>query len=511
MISEPGISIKQTLMPDPALMRRRMLSPSVVGGVLTVLVPLVLYALYLSYNIEYFYVRGGGAVYDAGWFAWLSVHATSWAMPNPPLIGGDFLGIHVFPIFYLTSAIARILPAMPYAVWFCLWFSLWLPLLWLSVYLLFGGVARLSPIRRASLALLLTLNGLALSMLGFPHVESFIPPLIVFALVGLTQRSALSWAAGILAFLFALSMREDAGMHGALAMTALALLLGLRADAGRRLLLISALGIAWGILAILAQHLLVRAGGNQLQGTYLGDPLFSQVTPRMLVHRLAYWATARSYIFVPLALMALMALRRRDPGLALGILIALPWLALSLIAASPLAGGLWGYYCFPLVLPFLWPLMLGRLAAPESAVRQHLLNLQVRMGLLSLACFVVLGVLPGIGHGGSYDRAPWRHLIPPSAALIRNTESALRHIEIAPSFRHMIVDDGVASISLSRISAGQFTLGLKRKGLAVATATALLRFDVPQPYDAASERRLMRRFPNCRALPGTALEMCRAQ
>ena len=508
MISEPGISIKQTMMPDPAPMRRRMLSPSVVGGVLTMLVPLVLYTLYLSYNLEYFYVRGA-AIYDAGWRAWLSVHATSWAMPNPPLIGGDFLGNHVTPLFYLTSAIARILPAMPYAVWFCLWFSVWLPLLWGAVYLLLGGSARLPNPRRASISLLLTLNGLALSMLGFPHVESFIPPLIVFALVGLTQRSAPSWAAGILALLFALSMREDAGMHGALAFTAMALVLGLRADASRRLLVVTGLGIAYGVLAIIAQHLLVRAGGQLLQGDYLGDPLFSQVTPRMLVHRLAYWATARSYIFVPLGLMAFVAFRRRDPGLGLGILIALPWFGLSLIAASPLAGGLWGYYCFPLVMPFLWPLMLARQAAPESAVRQHLLNLQVRMGLLSLACFVVLGVLPGIGHGGSYDRAPWRHLIPPSAALIRNTESALRHIEIAPSFRHMIVDDGVASLSLSRISPGQFTLGLKRKGLTIATATAFLRFDVPQPYDAASERRLMRRFPDCRALRGTVLELCR--
>ena len=111
-------------------------------------------------------------------------------MPNPSLIGGDFLGTHVFPIFYLTSAIARILPAMPYAVWFCVWFSLWLPLLWWSVDLLLGGAARLPPLHRASLSLVLTLNGLALSMLGFPHIESFIPPLLVFALVGLTQPGA---------------------------------------------------------------------------------------------------------------------------------------------------------------------------------------------------------------------------------------------------------------------------------------------------------------------------------
>ncbi|MBS3022816.1 hypothetical protein [Acidiphilium multivorum] len=471
------------------------------------LVPLALYSLYFSYNLEYFYVRGG-AVYDAGWFAWLSVHATNWAMPNPPLIGGDFLGTHVFPIFYLTSAIARILPAMPYAVWFCLWLSLWLPLLWVAVYLLLGSTARLPNPRRASLSLLLTLNGLALSMLGFPHIESFIPPLLVLALVGLTQPGASGQAAGILAFLFALSIREDAGMHGALAFTAMALLLGLRAGASRRLLVMSGLGITYGILAIVVQHVVVRAGGNQLQGTYLGNPLFSQVTSKMLVHRLAYWATARSYIFVPLGLMAFMALRRRDPGLALGILIALPWLALSLIAASPLAGGLWGYYCFPLVLSFLWPLILARLAVADPAAQQHLLTLQIRMGLLSLTCFLALGILPGIGHGGSYDRAPWRHLMPPSAARIRTTQAALRQIEATPAFRQMIVDDGVASLSMGRTLPGQFTLGLKQPGLAVATASAFLRFDTPMPYDAAAEDRLARQFPACRKLPETVLELC---
>ena len=508
MISEAGLSIHDTTMPHPAARRNRVFSPSMARGLPAVLVPLALYALYLAYNLEYFYVRGA-AVYDAGWFAWLSVHATSWHMPNPPLIGGDFLGTHVFPILFLTSAIARILPAMPYAVRFCLWFSLWLPLLWWSIYLLLGGAVRLAPTRQISLALLLTLNGLALSMLGFPHIESFIPPLLVLALVGLTQPGARSRAAGLLAFLFALSMREDAGMHGALAMTAMALVLGLRVASSRRLLVISGLGIAYGILAILAQHLLVRAGGNQLQGTYLGNPLFSQVTPGMLTHRLAYWATARSYIFLPLALMAFMALRWRDPGLALGIIIAVPWLALSLIAASPLAGGLWGYYCFPLVLPFLWPLILVSLAVPEPAARQHLLTLQVRMGLVSLACFVILGLLPGIGHGGSYDRAPWSHLMPPNVARIGNTEAALRHIEAAPSFRHMIVDDGVAALSLGRIEPGQFTLGLKQPGLAVATATAFLRFNTPMPYDAVAEGRLARRFPACRKLPGTELELCR--
>lgn len=42
--------------------------------------------------------------------------------------------------------------------------------------------------------------------------------------------------------------------------------------------------------------------------------------------------------------------------------------------------------------------------------------------------------------------------LPPGAARIRNTEAALRQIEATPAFRRMIVDNGVASLSLGRIS-----------------------------------------------------------
>ena len=72
----------------------------------------------------------------------------------------------------------------------------------------------------------------------------------------------------------------------------------------------------------------------------------------------------------------------------------------------------------------------------------------------------------------------------------------------------MIVDDGVAALSLGRIEPGQFTLGLKQPGLAVTTDTAFLRFDTPMPYDAAAEDRLARQFPACRKLPETVLELC---
>jgi hypothetical protein len=484
---------------------RRKTFQSIGATALVVVVPAALYALYLSYNLEYFYIRGA-AVYDAGWRAWLSSNVVAWSMLNPKLIGGYFLGNHVSPIFYLTSALARILPTMPYAVWFCIWFSLWLPLLWFALYRLLAGIAELSRGQRTAMSLLLTLNGLSLSMFGFPHIESFIPPLLILTILGVQRGGLWNMACGGIAFAFALSMREDAGVHGVLAFVAIALILSLQTRKARSLLMLSAIGLTYGVLAIATQHLLISSGGQLLQGDYLGKPLLSQVTTGMIVHRLAYWGSARSYIFFPLALLTIAAFRWRDRSLALGILISLPWLALSLIANSPLAGGLWDYYCFPLLIPVLWPAVLASVVDHDPDDRKRHLRLQIGMGSLSSLCFIILGLLPGIGDGGSHDRAPWRYLIPPSATEIRTTEAALHSVEMSPGYATTIMDDGVASLSLGNAVPGQFDIGLK--GLAPARATSFLRFDLPLPYSAVEEARLNLFFPSCSKIPGTPLELC---
>jgi hypothetical protein len=469
---------------------------------------ILIYAVYFFYNLNYFYIRGA-AVYDAGWRAWLSSNVAAWSMVNPSLIGGYFLGNHVSPIFYLTSCIARVLPVMPYPVWFCIWFSLWLPLFWLALLQVFANIVECSLQQRIGAALLLSLNGLCLSMFGFPHIESFIPPLLILTILAVRRGGLRNMIWGGIAFASALSMREDAGMHAALAFVAISLILGLRTRKARSLLILSGIGIGYGVIAVMIQHLLIPAGGELLQGDYLGNPLLSQVTVAMVGHRLAYWITARCYIFVPLGLLAIVAVRWRDRALALGILISVPWLAVSLIAASPLAGGLWDYYCFPLILSMLWPALLAGGIDQTSDDRKRYIRLQMRMGVLSSLCFIVLGVVPGIGHGGSHDRAPWDHLLPPRVSEIRATEAALNQIEVSPGYATTIMDDGVASLSLGHAQPGQFDLGMAAAGLDLAHAQSFLRFDAPLSYDAAAEASLSNVFPSCSKLLGTAMELCR--
>jgi hypothetical protein len=470
-------------------------------------VPVGLYTLSLSYYLAYFYCRGAAA-YDAGWFAWLSRNGSAWPLPNPPLIGGNFLAIHVSPIFFLTSALSQLLPGAPYPVWFCLWFSAWLPLLWIALFSLTGAISGLSTFRRTIIASLLSLNGIALSMVGFPHVESFIPPLLLGTLAACLRGNRYGFIVASVAFAAALAVREDAGLHAALAFIALAMIMRIRRGAFA-LLSLAAVGMACSVAVLAMQHFLFANGGASLGGVYLGHPPFSNLTAPLVMHRLLYWAVVRSYVFLPLGLLLFVALRARDWELGLGVLIAVPWLALSLIAVSPMAGRLYGYYAFPLMIPCFWPLLVACISPHADPHRpRRLLALQAGMGGISCACFILIGVLPGMGDGGGYDRAPWLHLRPPSIGEITRTETALRGLETAPWFQNAILDDGAASLTLSHTRPGQFSIGLDQSGLALGHAQAFIRFVPALPYVAAAEARLARLFPVCARIAGTSLEVC---
>jgi hypothetical protein len=479
---------------------------------LTWAIPAALYALCLSYNLAYFYSRGA-AVFDAGWFAWLSREGASWPLRNPALIGGNFLSVHFSPVFFLMSSVARTLPNLPYPIWFCLWFSGWLPLLWVSILFLLGQLPWVSTRSRPLAALLIAFNGLALSMLGFPHIESFIPPLILAAIAAIvgarTSRfSSILFGIGFLVFALMLTFREDAGLHACLTFAALALITR-RHRVAILFAALAGLGLVYSLTALLAQHAIVPYGGQSLGNIYLGHPAFAGLRPAPIVHRLLYWATARAYIFGPLVMLALVAIWLRDEALAVGVLITLPWLTLSLIAVSPMAGNLWGYYSFPLMIPCLWPLILFSIAPPLDARRvRQLYRLQLAMSALSCLCFVLVGVVPGVGQGGAHDRAPWLHLTPPSIGQIVRTETALHDLETSPDFGRTILDDGVASLSLRNAMPHQYSIDLDPRGLDFTHATHFLRFDNPLPYATASEALLTRIFPACTRITGTALETC---
>jgi len=258
------------------------------------------------------------------------------------------------------------------------------------------------------------------------------------------------------------------------------------------------------------QKFAVPGGGEALSRMYLGNPLLAHVDGRMLALRLIYWGTARSYIFVPLAILAGAAVYWRDRALALGITICLPWLGLSLLAVSPGGGGLHGYYSAPLMFGFFWPLLLTRLpGAVVGKPRIRLLRLQGIMAVVSTFLFVLIGTLALlVGQGSVAQWAPWSQVMPPSPARIAATERFLSSFSASPYFDHLIFDDGVASLLMGRLREGQYRFLLVFSDAEISQAAGFVRFVDEDHAARDTEAQLMAHFPVCQPVNGTALEQC---
>jgi hypothetical protein len=468
-----------------------------------------LYSLYFTYNLGYFY-NTGAAVYDPGWFAWLARHGNHWPLPNPAVIGGDFLAAHFSPIFLFTSFLSKLVPLLPAVIWFSVIFSLWLPLLVCGIFVLLGNVLPETILGRVAAAVLLALSGLSLSMFSFPHIESFIEPLLLLTLALLLGGAgALRLVLAVICFGLMLSVREDAGLHAFLVLAALGVLSWRKS--GRvpaQLVAFAIFGVAYSAVAVLIQTKLIPQGGHAFSRVYLGSPPFAHLTRSFLITRGAFWTLARLYIFLPLALLLLSAIRHRELALLLGFAIAVPWLALSFVAISPFAGGLWGYYCFPLAIPCLWPTILLASGLYGGANRGRWLRLQIEMGSCSAAVFILLGVLPGIGNGTTYDRAPWRYLAPPSIQKIFRTQAAVVELQKDKILSHAIVDDGVGSLMLGSLAPGQYEGLLVFDPEELSRAAAFIRFIQPPENLAPRVLAITAKFPACTAVTGTSIEIC---
>jgi hypothetical protein len=466
-----------------------------------ILVTLSLYALNISYNLHCFYERGVGD--DSGWFAWLASNARDWPIPNPDVIGGNFLSIHMSPIFFVSTALLLPLSDLPVAVRFCIFISLWAPLLWLALFLLLDRFTTVTFHERCTIAFFLTFNGLMLSMLGFPHIEMLIPAFGLLAIaICLRAETAAGWAGAGFIALLAFAIREDVGLHLFLVVVAVTSVSWARDwRATQRLVGLAALSIACSVLALLVQGS-VPGGGKLLGNVYLGHPAFSGVSVASLARRLFYWGTRRQYIFLPLLVLLISGYRQKggnDRRMLLGAALALPWLALSLVATTQQAGDLWSYYCFPLVFVVFWPLLLGQTESPPP---RSLLRVQLATSGLSTAAFVAVGLLPHVGDGGLHDKAPWLHLLPPSPTSIHLTEASLANRD------GWLFDYGAAALVFGSLRPGQFRPGLEFNDTEIEAAHGFVRFNAEPQFLAPQIAALKRAFPICAPIERTVLQVC---
>lgn len=331
-----------------------------IAFILSFILPAIL-AVNVTFN--HFYTIGG-VVLDSGWFAYLSTHATSWPLPNPPLIGGTYFATHVSLIFYLYSILYKILVGagvlLPNVVFFSLTQSFWFGLLSLAAY---GLLLPIHAVRKESqiilawlFALLVTLNGISLSMLIFPHFEIAMPALLLsfFALWSHRYKKLC-----IISLLLGLLIREDAGLHyfGVFILLSISLYFFTSKPELRQhikyFFSLAILCLSYSIIIIALQKHFYHL--HTLSGVYLGTPLFHHVTRSFIDQKIHFFLIYRTYIYIPLIGCLILAYFQRCILLAMGAFFVIPWIALAFFAFSPDAGRLVFYYSFPILIALLWP------------------------------------------------------------------------------------------------------------------------------------------------------------
>jgi hypothetical protein len=406
----------------------------VLGHLIAFLVPA---ALATDYTINRFYVLGA-AMWDSGWFA----HLVSNGLQNPPALGGTFLADHMSVVLPVLAIVHTIAPAMPAPVFFAFTQGLWFGLLGLAASVC---VAPFLPfLASLLLAVLCALNGISLATLGFPHIEIAIPALILLVLaLWTTGRRVVA----CLVVPLLLMVREDAGLHLGMILTLMAVYQRRRTGrwmAGRPELVLAASCIAASLAAFAVQAAFFGDGAFASQGLdslhsiYLGQPVLAHVDWPFLIHRVLRLGQNRSYIYLPLFITLLLAIRHRDLGLALGPISGLPWVAVSLVALSPVAGELMSYYSFPLMIGLCWPMI---------AVQPGFGSTNPRLGVRLLCINVALSILLFGFSGGMHDRRPWLSFGLPDLARVAVTESALDEIlSHRDQLGHFVVDDAVGAL-----------------------------------------------------------------
>ncbi|MGA2311877.1 MAG: hypothetical protein ABSF87_05855 [Xanthobacteraceae bacterium] len=393
---------------------------------------LICAVLVSDYTLNHFY-RTGAYFWDSGEFAYLTSFSTSWPMLLPPVFDQHvaFFTIHVMPIFYVTSALHQALSFIPAAAYFSLLQGVWVGLLGSAVFV---ACMRSDNLALAAITALATaFCGPVLSTIGFPHVEIAIPALL---LLFLALRSTRHRIGAYVALGLCLLVREDAGVHAGLVLILLALAQRVSGDSWesvRENALIACICFGYSFAALAFQHFFYPAPLSRLKVVYLGDPIFSHLSWSLVGQRLIVLLTAKAYLTWPLIFLLTTAVWKRSVILAVGPIAVLPWILMSLLAASGYAGALASYYSFPIIVAIAWPSI-------AFSMKRARMNLQLFTSVLSIVLFVSLG-------RGNLGNAPWEGLSVPNFGAIGTYETALRNvINRRKEFGRLIVDDAVASL-----------------------------------------------------------------
>ena len=406
--------------------------------------------LAIDYTINHFY-NTGAYFWDSGMHAYYMSFSEEWPLAHHPAYaegltgpGGTFFAIHFQPIFYLATALHFVLYFVPPAAYFCALQGFWFGILAASCFVFFITLSDMTPrsfVVVSIIAIMTSLNGSVLALVGFPHFENAIPALF-FAFLAARGLDRPKMAFVLLAL--ALSIREDAGLHIGLllALLAIAQWVSLRAPEQIRVNLLTAFGcILYSALVFFTQHMFYQGNTTQFSHVYLGNPPFYHLNSELIWNRIHIFLIDKAYATWPILFLLTISTFRRDIILSVAPVSVLPWLLISSLAVSGQAGTLVSYYCFPTIFAIAWPGACYYLARDRSpSAWRRAAWLQIATSALSILLFVFLGA-------GNHDNTPWRGLGLPPVKAIGRDESALRKvISQRDKLGRLIVDDAVLSL-----------------------------------------------------------------
>lgn len=406
-----------------------------------------------QFILNHFFARAP-YLWDSGLLSGITYRA-GLLLPLPDITGPyaeSFYQVYVSPIISVLSGLSYLVP-VGRIEWFAFVEALvYLPI-GIAVYVLASRVDPASRLRRLPYTMLaafgFSFSGLVLWTVGYPHYEIATPGLICLLLAAtVTGRTRLAW----ICLALAASVRQDGGLHAALALTPLLYLRwrGVNMPPSvRRLVVTICVAIGTSLVAISIQKLCF-VPLDRLRAVYIGDPAYGHLSWSLLGDRLRLFSATCHVIYYPLFATIVLAALRRDPRYLLGWLIALPWFVFNITAYDEQKSHFTAYTVGPFLISVFWVYLYGALLTPRAR--------RLRAGALEVV-FALVCVSSTLGF---YRAAPGplHDTLREMAYAKRRDRAAVHgfvdtlHTQRA-AFGRLFVDSAVAALALEWLSAGE--------------------------------------------------------
>lgn len=423
------------------------------------LIPTVLFT---SYVLNQFYIDGSGLL-DVGWFTYMMTEANSWPLPNPQALedthlGYTFFRTHFSLFFYLLSFVYKyFLFFIPEPVYFSLFIGSMYGVISLSVFIVGLQLLSIDTMKQIIIlfiiSILTSMNGTALSLIGFPHIEIAIPALILlFIALYFSDKKISSY------FVFALllTIREDAGFHlFGLLMTIFVtkyIFVKNSKSFDKDLFIIAFIGFTYSIFAIYIQKTYFP-GDDALERIYLGNPHFAHITYAFVMEKLTFLLNNREYLYIPFLFTLVLAFYYKNIFILSSFLASLPWLLLSLLAVSSMPNSLSNYYAFPFIVVLSWPMFAFVIAKKLEILQENYYK------KLLLSCILISGlsVLLFPNNGGNFDSKPWKRFCFSDYNLVYATENFIANFNLRKDdLGNILLDEPMAALLVKSMKKNEY-------------------------------------------------------